>query len=133
MSTKAKCDQCQAEFCTQADYNEHLLRVFHLDEEVTSFSSAKIDELFKCPICEVQLLNQQGLSQHIGKQHTKKAKGSYCPLCRKKFKHKYAVRFHVKQVHAQATRVVCPHCGCSIYNKYMLRTHIDKEHCEEIL
>lgn len=130
MSTKPKCEQCNAEFYTQAEYNEHFLRVFHMDEEERSFSSTNAEERYKCPICEMHLLNQQGLSQHIGKLHTKKPKGSYCSLCRKKFKHKYAVRFHVNQVHAQATRVTCPHCNSVLYNKYTLQKHVAKEHSD---
>lgn len=65
----------------------------------------------------------KGLKQHIGKKHDKQNKYLKCPQCSKKFKNKYAVRFHVKQVHDKTTRVQCTDCGVEYYNKYMLKVH----------
>ena len=78
---------------------------------------------FKCPKCPGTFLSFKGMSQHMGKIHNQTGKYSRCPECNKKFKHKYAVRFHRRQVHEKSTRVYCDHCGLECYNKYALMQH----------
>ena len=44
-----------------------------------------------------------------------------CHICFKKFKHKYALKFHIKQVHEGSTKVQCPACLKLVYNNYSLK------------
>ena len=83
---------------------------------------------FACNRCSGHFVSMKGLRQHIGKKHNLTRKYSSCPQCNKKFRTKYAVRFHVKQVHLKATRVSCSICGQDYYNKYMLKEHLAAEH-----
>lgn len=83
---------------------------------------------FKCTICNTVFTTFKGMKQHMGKKHNTKNKPSRCNKCGKKFRHKYALKFHVKQVHEQATKTKCPHCDKSLYNKYMLAKHLEKDH-----
>lgn len=83
---------------------------------------------FRCTICDTLFTTYKGMKQHMGKKHDTKNKPSRCSKCAKKFRNKYALKFHVKQVHEQATKTDCPHCGKSLYNKYMLAKHFEKDH-----
>lgn len=78
----------------------------------------------ECRYCGVPFASIKGMKQHIGKIHLTKRKNARCPQCPKRFRHKYAVRFHVNQVHAKTTRVTCELCGKQIYNKYILQDHM---------
>ena len=82
----------------------------------------------KCAKCLKVCKSQRGLNQHIGKVHSKKKRHSICDICGSSFRNKYVLRFHVKQVHEQTTRIVCPICDTVLYNKYMLPKHMQREH-----
>jgi len=126
------CDICHNRFPTREAYDRHLFVIYGLNDDLKSFTTQPNASLtcpsLTCPICGITLKNAKGLNQHLGKVHPSRFKGVYCPTCHKKFKHKYALRFHVNQVHKQLTRVQCEQCGSEFYNKYMLRTHILKKH-----
>ena len=83
---------------------------------------------FQCDRCLGFFVSYKGLKQHIGKKHNLKNKYSKCPQCDKRFRTKYAVRFHLKQVHQKLTRVHCDTCGIELYNKYALRVHVKAYH-----
>ncbi|CAG9316191.1 unnamed protein product [Blepharisma stoltei] len=88
----------------------------------------KAEGKMKCPKCSKMLKSLKGLEQHIAKMHISIRKKSLCKSCGKYFKNKYAMVFHVKQVHEKSTRVVCEICKQIIYNKYSLQAHIEKCH-----
>lgn len=77
-----------------------------------------------CPICLSHFVSHKGLSQHRAKTHDKPAKNTRCLVCDKVFTHKYALKFHVTQVHLQSTRVNCLTCGKVLYNKYAYKVHL---------
>lgn len=79
-----------------------------------------------CQECCMFFDTSKGYMQHVGKIHERKYKYTKCPVCDKKFKNKYAVKFHMKQVHEKATREKCPCCDKDIYNKYLLPKHLLK-------
>lgn len=81
-----------------------------------------------CKTCGKSCKSKKGLEQHKAKAHSKRIKKSRCKLCKKRFYGKYALRFHVNQVHQRNTRINCEICGESIYNKYMLTSHIKVFH-----
>lgn len=81
-----------------------------------------------CPICCQTFVSFKGMKQHYGKVHPTSAKVSLCNICTKHFKNKYALRFHVKQVHEKQTRVSCGECGKLLYNKYILKKHLKDRH-----
>ena len=83
---------------------------------------------FQCSRCSGAFVSAKGLSQHIGKKHNATKKQVACPDCDKKFRTKYAVKFHREQVHNKTTRVRCPYCGAQCYNKYTLKAHINSNH-----
>lgn len=83
---------------------------------------------FRCTICNTVFTTYKGMKQHMGKKHNTKNKPSRCNKCGKKFRHKYALKFHVKQVHDQATKTKCQYCEKSLYNKYTLAKHLEKAH-----
>jgi uncharacterized C2H2 Zn-finger protein len=85
-------------------------------------------EKVKCPLCMQEFKSNKGLSQHHAKTHTDLVKSVPCGVCGKLFKHKYAVKFHVRQVHDKQTQVKCLECGKELYNKYSLRKHVIKLH-----
>lgn len=81
----------------------------------------------KCPICRLSFKNLKGMKQHMGKVHCKEEEKQYiCESCSKKFKNKYAIRLHGRQVHDKSTRVQCEKCGTYLYNRYMLKKHMDR-------
>ena len=61
--------------------------------------------------------------------HSQKRKGVKCPICGHKYANKYAVKFHIEQVHEQTQRVNCEFCKLPFYNKYVYEKHILK--CQE--
>lgn len=124
------CEICKTEFINRQAYDQHLFAIYGLGDDLKCFTAPSKAALstFACSICGLVLKNAKGLNQHIGKVHPKRFKGVYCPTCHRKFKHKYALRFHVNQVHKQVTRVQCEKCGQAFYNKYMLRTHEQRMH-----
>ena len=85
-------------------------------------------EFLECPKCKKLCKSERGLSQHMGKVHCRKKRHSVCQLCKSRFLNKYALRFHIKQVHEQATRVACEVCGQVLYNKYLLPRHMARAH-----
>ncbi|CAG9328266.1 unnamed protein product [Blepharisma stoltei] len=95
------------------------------------FSSLDIEEKeeFVCQQCRLEFKSYKGMKQHIGKMHLTKYKHSKCPLCTKNFRHKYAVKFHIKQVHEKSTRASCKNCGREFYNKYLLNNHTKTCYC----
>ena len=91
-------------------------------------SSAPDTAPIACSKCNKPCKSRRGLNQHIGKVHCRKKRHSVCRQCGNAFRDKYALRFHVKQVHEQATRVICQLCGEVLYNKYLLPRHMEKMH-----
>jgi len=99
---------------------------FH-EQYSVSLGAAQVGQKV-CPYCRGHFKNSTGLNQHIGKVHCTYNKFIACHICGKAFKHKHAVRFHIKQVHEKKTRVKCDRCGKTLYNKYELTKHINKHH-----
>ncbi|CAG9317445.1 unnamed protein product [Blepharisma stoltei] len=81
---------------------------------------------FFCKECNIEFKSRKGMRQHMGKVHDTKYKHSRCSICKKKFRNKYAVKFHWKQVHEKSTRAKCEKCGRVFYNKYLLINHSEK-------
>jgi endogenous inhibitor of DNA gyrase (YacG/DUF329 family) len=79
----------------------------------------------QCPECSQFFVSHKGMKQHMAKAHMNLNKQTKCPLCFKAYKHRFAVRFHIKQVHEKATRVECPKCKKTLYNKYILSKHME--------
>jgi hypothetical protein len=80
-----------------------------------------------CPVCKLSFKNLKGMKQHMGKVHcNEEDKRFICSSCDKKFKSKYAIRLHTRQVHEKSTRVQCKLCGTYLYNRYILSKHMDK-------
>jgi len=82
------------------------------------------EESNKCVFCNIRFKNNTGLNQHLGKKHFIGNRNSVCSICNKAFKHKYALKFHVRQVHEKTTRVKCSICNKTCYNKYVLHRHM---------
>ena len=76
-----------------------------------------------CEICLTHFSTFKGMKQHMGKMHLNKDKQTKCRICSKRFKHKYALKFHIRQVHECSTKVTCPTCFKLVYNKYSLKKH----------
>lgn len=91
----------------------------------STMASDSLQELktIACPKCDNLYKNLQGMHQHMAKMHQKRRKPAVCEECGKGFKHKYALKFHERQVHEGATKVQCQKCGKSVYNKYMVSRH----------
>ena len=115
------CKQCSLIFLKEIDLKMHLESdQWEMYKEKTFGDSATCEE------CCLFFETQKGFMQHQGKVHQTKYKYSKCPDCNKKFKNKYAVRFHQKQVHDKTTRERCPTCGKEFYNKYLIPDHLLK-------
>lgn len=82
----------------------------------------------RCQECQAQFVSLKGLNQHKAKIHDKLVKNVNCSICCKWYKHKYALDFHVKQVHEKSTRVKCDICMKLLYNKYAHRKHMQHQH-----
>lgn len=79
-----------------------------------------------CQVCKLKFASHKGLMQHKSKTHDRIVKSVPCTICEKSFKHKYALKFHVNQVHQRGTRVQCNICLKVVYNKYALKAHVAK-------
>lgn len=115
------CSSCGLFFSKQSDLKNHLER-----EEWDQYETELQKTSFKCEECCMFFKTKQGFMQHNGKVHVKKYKYSKCQVCLKKFRNKYAVKFHIKQVHSKSTREECPNCGKKFYNKYLVPKHLEK-------
>ena len=148
LSGRYSCTVCSHSFEDRATLRMHLIEELDIQPEYlvfldidlgidveedlspTSDSTEHSDEPeeIKCYRCGKLCKSVRGLNQHFGKAHSSKKRHAVCKICGKAFRHKYALRFHVKQVHDQATRVACQVCGVVLYNKYMLPKHMRKAH-----
>ena len=115
--------ECEA----TANWN-NFFNQWHTTSESSGPSDEASAENYLCPDCPNTFRTKQGLHQHLGKVHRRKAKTAFCEECGKSFAHKHALKYHVRQVHEKATRCECPSCGKSLYNKYELRKHMAKRH-----
>ncbi|OMJ76180.1 hypothetical protein SteCoe_24517 [Stentor coeruleus] len=115
------CPMCSLVFSKESDLKKHLNEdQWHLYQE------SKYKDYLKCEECCLFFTSTKGFMQHHGKVHVTKYKYSKCPVCEKKFRNKYAVKFHIKQVHEKSTREKCPKCGKDFYNKYLIPQHLEK-------
>ena len=115
------CPFCDLIFSTESDLRKHLE-----DDQWEAYKSQKFGDCLKCEECCLFFETRKGFMQHNGKVHDTKYKYSKCSKCEKKFRNKYAVRFHMKQVHEKTTREKCPTCGKEFYNKYLIPEHLVK-------
>ena len=116
-SSSAQCPFCSLMFGGQAELNEHLS--FGIESWSENFS-------YSCGTCYTKFKSYKGYRQHLGKIHDISPKEFQCTVCPKRFKNKYAVKFHMQQVHFKSTRVKCPRCSKLMYNKYLLPDHLGK-------
>jgi hypothetical protein len=86
------------------------------------------DSRSRCQECQSEFVSYKGMMQHKAKIHDKLERKVPCQQCGKCYKHKYALEFHVKQVHEKSTRVKCSLCLKVLYNKYAHRTHMKTKH-----
>lgn len=145
------CQMCFRNFDNPLQLREHLMEEFEFESDSVPFldlelgiemstdystaysSGLKVQEIaskLNCPVCQRPCKNSKGLEQHKAKAHNHRKKKVLCKLCGKTYKHKYALRFHISQVHEKATRVECKICGKENYNKYMLALHLKEKHSE---
>ena len=81
--------------------------------------------VFSCDYCCASFISYKGMKQHVGKVHLGQKKLVKCTNCGCRFKHKYALKCHMKQVHEKSTRVECQVCHKVLYNKYYLKKHTE--------
>ena len=115
------CPSCKQMFLKESDLKRHLN-----EDQWVKYQESNFGNSLSCEECCIFFDTKKGYMQHCGKVHETKYKYSKCPDCKKKFKNKYAVRFHRKQVHEKSTREKCPTCGKEFYNKYLLPDHLLK-------
>ncbi|CAG9320408.1 unnamed protein product [Blepharisma stoltei] len=137
IKNSVQCEDCNLVFRSTRDLNIHLNFTGKIEdyaqqaESLKDPSTSSSSEFFSlgkyfCAECKIMFKSLKGKKQHIGKVHKTKYKHSRCPTCNKKFRNKYAVRFHVKQVHDKSTRARCPNCQKEFYNKYLITSHLAK-------
>jgi uncharacterized C2H2 Zn-finger protein len=115
------CTSCGLIFIKDSDLKKHLD-----EDQWLRYQEKNFGNYLKCEKCCIFFETRKGYMQHNGKVHQTKYKYSKCPECNKKFKNKYAVRFHLKQVHTKTTRESCPTCKKQFYNKYLIPQHLLK-------
>lgn len=115
------CPLCGLIFPKEIDLKNHLEA-----EQWDKYQEKKFGDTYRCEECCLFFDTHKGYMQHLGKIHVTKYKYSKCRICSKKFRNKYAVKFHMKQVHEKSTREACPTCGKAFYNKYLIPQHLLK-------
>lgn len=115
------CPLCGIIFLKELDLKHHLT-----EDQWAKYTDSKYENCLRCEECCLFFETTKGYMQHHGKVHETKYKYSKCSICNKKFKNKYAVKFHMKQVHQKTTRRKCPNCGKEFYNKYLIPQHLQK-------
>lgn len=115
------CPLCKINFLKESELKHHLG-----EDQWAKYISNTHENDYRCDECCIFFESEKGYMQHCGKVHETKYKYSKCTLCKKKFKNKYAVKFHMKQVHQKTTRKKCPNCGKEFYNKYLIPHHLQK-------
>ncbi|CAG9318113.1 unnamed protein product [Blepharisma stoltei] len=133
---KYKCNQCSHCFSSLEDLSTHQIvtsKVIQIPKQtdLEEYSDDKtyyksLQYTFNCATCLKSFDSEKGLRQHVGKKHPRKSKNMVCETCGKGFYHKYALEFHIKQVHDKVTRSECKNCGKTFYNKYILIKHMNK-------
>lgn len=116
-----ECPICGLIFKKNIDLRKHLDR-----DEWENYVDRRYKDYKKCEICCLFFKTSKAFMQHIGKAHITGNKNSACPTCKKNFKSKHAVKFHIRQVHQKATRKSCPICGKQFYSKYLIPAHLIK-------
>jgi uncharacterized C2H2 Zn-finger protein len=115
------CPHCEVMFMKEIDLKTHLE-----NDQWEQYIHSNFQGCLACEECCLFFDSSKGYMQHYGKVHETKYKYSKCSQCPKKFKNKYAVKFHMKQVHQKTTRESCPSCGKEFYNKYLIPKHLLK-------
>ncbi|CAG9327748.1 unnamed protein product [Blepharisma stoltei] len=148
-----QCKLCQKIFSEVILLKKHMIEELEFDNEIIGFlnlelgfdlsddtetqivnkSTYEVRKNLICPFCSKICKSKKGLEQHKGKAHIHKRKRCTCKICGKRYENKYALRFHITQVHEKATRVKCDICGSIIYNKYMLTVHIEHAHTKGMI
>lgn len=142
-----QCQLCNSEFQTPLELRNHVAAELGIQPELYSFLELDLgitsagdsspdtrvsdfgpDKEVTCFKCSKTCKSERGFQQHYGKVHVRKKKHATCKLCSSSFRDKYALRFHIKQVHDQLTRAECPLCAVLLYNKYSIPKHILKCH-----
>ena len=133
---KLQCTLCAAVFDSSIELKTHianeiglqpdLLCFLDIDLGISNFEEAKTE--VQCPKCMKWFKGERGFTQHFGKIHKKARRYANCHLCNSAFRNKYALRFHIKQVHEQTFRAKCPICNVELYNKFALSKHLSNSH-----
>ena len=100
------------------------------NEPRTSASWGKLPLPISCSDCGATFKKLQGLNKHRGKVHPTEPRLNQCAHCEKKFRNKYALKYHVLQVHEEGTRMACIVCSKVFYNQYTLTKHQRRAHPE---
>ncbi|CAG9329247.1 unnamed protein product [Blepharisma stoltei] len=150
-----KCNLCFENFDSASSLKKHIKEELEFCKEIEGFlniedtipdtaketitlklqldNRRKTGETIGCPKCQKVMKSRKGLHQHIAKIHCNRKKKCLCEVCGKNYKNKYALIFHIRQVHEKSTRAICEYCKKILYNKYSLVDHIAKvHHCSEI-
>jgi C2H2-type zinc finger len=51
-----------------------------------------------------------------------------CPICKKHYSCRAALKIHIKAVHEKIKRFSCGHCGHAFHQKGNMKSHIKKKH-----
>ena len=87
-------------------------------------SSGKLEDNFKCEICEKTFQNNKSKSQHIRSSHGE-ANIFTCNVCNRTFETKYGLNSHLKNHHQVGPRKFkCDSCGISFTQSGFLKKHI---------
>ena len=90
---ECKCDQCDKNFNTALELNQHLT-IIHLREDTLT-----------CDRCQTKWASTSVLQKHIAEIH--KALVFPCELCGRTFRCRYTMTAHVREVHQKTDEYPC--------------------------
>ena len=91
-------------------------------------SFAKLENTFKCEICEKTFKNNESKCQHIRSAHGE-TKFFACNVCNKIFETKNGLNFHLKNHQQEDPRKFkCDSCGQFFTQSGFLKTHVKTIH-----
>ena len=111
------CAYCPLKFITLSNLKTHVM-ISHSDR------------LISCDLCEVRVMDEQGIKEHLSKSHSKEKETDteVCDKCSVKFTNAEELRSHIKSMHDATVTETCEKCDMTFNNRVHLAEHIKSSH-----
>lgn len=124
-SSKVICEFCNQEFEDLSEKSEHV------NAEHGTQMSERLDDLYRCNICQKITRHKRELADHMNKHKNPEKFYFGCALCFELFSRMSVMNNHLLAVHKVpklSIKYSCAHCSYQTENKRKLQCHIFRDH-----